>query len=829
MATPGPLERHNLAAHPEFGAVLEKVASELRPDLPPAHVPAFFRARGRRHDFLLDPANFSVVDAGEPTAALGCVVCGIGSRRQYAFHVRCADGSVQGPVGSSCIFEHVLGVERARGYGNSLRGLLRDLPHYRQHSAWLDDGQLDYDAYLRRAALGYLTDARLRARAQLTRTQQQALDRLRAAGQPLSPTLYATLLQRGQDLALRSPQPPPPAPAEPDLPLSAALRSRARAHLDEVIGALPAFTRSFVLRALEDGQVPVASYLRRAIEDAVQSAERHAQSRERLARAAKPQRAVAATLPSRGRPTAPQREAVDRWDEVRRFLSPETADRVWPGLRSGRALLSADDCRELDRAVREANEERERRWAGHALRVWSAATDHHLDGELLRVALERANRGKLIAVLESGRPLSGEVCWSLQRLTQPLLNPQPEPALRRSDTFLQLVWTLALQRRVETTVAKTSHSLSWLSALSGPYADFLQGRAVDVPSVVRVLRQHRSRRDVGTIVLPPRVIAEVQERWPTLQARLSPTARAMLTPPLGPQRAVSLSTFEEVVHALAQPASPRLPDVSPHRPERPASLPESAPVPPKAPELRPVPPELLVLVRSHPQMLSRVSPRLRPTLEAALQNGTPLSPGLLQLLRITVKEFTRERTWSAFATALAEEAERLGRAPLARDLAVEERGPFWRQNLGPVFEAYRRGVDPDGALVLQAAQLLEQDSALKEAVGRPVPEEPAAPGHLRDGRHFLDALARQAGRLGQTEAARKLADPALEVRWLALLPVGWRGYRTDGVVTAAAVRAALDRARGVDQLAAESAVAAPGHGGTRATSGERCHTGRDRD
>ncbi|PTA66406.1 hypothetical protein C8263_18105 [Deinococcus arcticus] len=37
------------------------------------------------------------------------------------------------------------------------------------------------------------------------------------------------------------------------------------------------------------------------------------------------------------------------------------------------------------------------------------------------------------------------------------------------------------------------------------------------------------------------------------------------------------------------------------------------------------------------------------------------------------------------------------------------------------------------------------------AVSQIVPTEPAVLDHLRDARHFLDALARQAEQLGQTE------------------------------------------------------------------------------
>ncbi|MDL2343875.1 hypothetical protein QOL99_06900 [Deinococcus sp. MIMF12] len=796
MTTPGSLERHNLAAHPEFGAVLEKVASELRPDLPPSHVPAFFRTRGRRHDFLLDPGNFSVVDAGQPTTALGCVVCGVGSRRQYAFYVRCADGSVQGPVGSSCIFEHVLDVHKARGYGNSLRGLLRDLPYYRQHRSWLEDSQLDYDAYLRRAALAYLTDARLRTQAQLTRAQQLALERSRAAGQPLPPPLYATLLQRGQDLDRRSPPAPPPAPTEPDLPLPADLRRRVQARQDEVLGDLPAFTRAFVLRALGDGKLPVAPYLRRMVEEAVQSAERHAEGRERQSRAAKPQRATSAKTTPRDRPTALPREVRDRWEEVQRFLSPDVADRVWTALRFADDPLTADDRRELDRAMREANEERGRRWAGHARRIWSAA-DHHLDGDLLRTALERANRGPLIAALKSGRPLDVKILRTLQELTQPLLNPQPEPALRRSDTFLHLVRALAVQHRIETTVAKTSHAMSWLGALGEPYADFLRGHAVDVTAVVRILRQHRSRRDVGTLVLPPRVIAELRERWPTVQTQLSPTVRGLLAPPLDPQHAASLATFEEVLYALAQPLSAPLPAGTPQRTVRPTPPPKPMPPTPKPPEQRPIPLELLALVRRHPQMLSRLSPKLRPILEAAVRDGTRLTPGLLQLLELTAREFTRERTWPAFVAALVQEADRQGRAALARDLVDRDLAAFWRHGLAAVFESYRRGIDPNEAIVRHAVQLLEQERVLKEAASRPVPTAPAVPDDQRNARHFLATLARQAERLGQEETARKLVDPALEARWLALLPAGWRSYRQDGVVGAATVKAALERAQGL--------------------------------
>lgn len=91
MLIPDTSKRHNLRDHPEFSALLEKIALELQPDLPATQVTAYFDAGGHRHSFRLDPAHFSVIDAGQPVTGTWCLICQVNTRRQFAFYVECSD------------------------------------------------------------------------------------------------------------------------------------------------------------------------------------------------------------------------------------------------------------------------------------------------------------------------------------------------------------------------------------------------------------------------------------------------------------------------------------------------------------------------------------------------------------------------------------------------------------------------------------------------------------------------------------------------------------------------------------------------------------------
>lgn len=197
------LKRHSLAAHPEFTLLLQQISREIAPHLGSGLVSATFVAQGTRHAFSLQPENFEVARTRRPTVALRCVVCQVRTARQYGFFVRGEDGEVRGPIGSSCLFRHVLGRERARAYGARLNTLLRTFDEPGPDLGIQEDEWLDYVAYLRRLCLPYLLDEQLRREARLTVREVQDFQRAMDGGQPLSPTLYRALLVKGERMAAR--------------------------------------------------------------------------------------------------------------------------------------------------------------------------------------------------------------------------------------------------------------------------------------------------------------------------------------------------------------------------------------------------------------------------------------------------------------------------------------------------------------------------------------------------------------------------------------------------------------------------------------------------
>ncbi|WP_412028716.1 hypothetical protein [Deinococcus yunweiensis] len=110
---------------------------------------------------------------------------------------------MRGPIGSSCIFTHVLGLERARAYGTRFHALMRSLAAPTPDLGLQEDEELDYSAYLRRLSLEYLLDGQVRLKARLTAIQLEAFERTANAGQPLSPAQYAALLRRGERVSER--------------------------------------------------------------------------------------------------------------------------------------------------------------------------------------------------------------------------------------------------------------------------------------------------------------------------------------------------------------------------------------------------------------------------------------------------------------------------------------------------------------------------------------------------------------------------------------------------------------------------------------------------
>ncbi|WP_412028686.1 hypothetical protein [Deinococcus yunweiensis] len=191
------LPRYPLAGHPEFTALLAQVAHEVGIEQ------AVFTGDDGRHVFTLRAESFEVARSRRATTALGCVACGTRKARQYAFFVRCDDGRVRGPVGSTCVFTHVFGLERARAYGARLNTLMRRLDAPAPDLGLQEDEAHDYADYLRRLSLEYLLDGQVRLRAGLTSIELKSIERAIQAEFPLSPALYTALRRKGERVSKR--------------------------------------------------------------------------------------------------------------------------------------------------------------------------------------------------------------------------------------------------------------------------------------------------------------------------------------------------------------------------------------------------------------------------------------------------------------------------------------------------------------------------------------------------------------------------------------------------------------------------------------------------
>lgn len=694
------LEHHTLRDHPEFSLLLQKIAGEVDPTLPPIRVPAFFQVRGKRFPFLLDPHRFSVADAGRPTATLGCMVCGVGSRRQYGFFVECTDGVTRGPIGSACIFEHVLGAQRAKGYGVGLRGLVKDLPHYRLHREWLDAAPLDYDAYLRRAALTYLTDARLREQARLTRAQLNALEHSRSLEQPLSPDLYAVLFQRGQGLVV--PSLPPPVPAERDQPLPEGLRIRARPHLQAVVQQVPNLIRAFVRRAVEDETTVVAPYIHHLIEETVLHLEHRVDAPVRSSTQSKP-----LPVSAKVRLAAPASVLIARKTELQPFLRPALFNTIFL-TKGGKRLapLTDHDRVQLNEAFQAADDVWQKRWARHMAQISADLSSSSLS-ELLWTALTVSPK-KSLKALHSDAPLSVSTLIIIREANDNLANPQSLPALRTPAVFLNLIHVIAAHHRItkaiETLTKPTRHG-SWLNALRVELTHFLQGKPFAVSGTLNILRHHQPTRGLSVIEIIPELHDETSRRWAEINFLLSPRTRAAclalpnqktlrhdqlhelirtLSRTRNPQPDQSLRTRANLTLTLAGQAFARgdldfgqelaelanaesfkhptqlNPQWTAYRDQKlvtlPAALRHISGAPPAAlrapepiaiqrpkllPNYQPLPDYLLAFIRAHPEaVLARCQQKTRAVVEQAMQESSPVAAGVIQLLQSIVQELS---------------------------------------------------------------------------------------------------------------------------------------------------------------------------------------------
>lgn len=255
MADP---ERYSLNGHPEFTRVLDRIAAEIAPGTSSQEVSSItFRYGDQLSSFLLTAENFEVVRNDEDGGP-GCIVCELRKKRHYQFYVQCEDGQWRGPVGSSCVFKHVLGIERAQAWGRALHTLVRRVmepPVGQADLAVHEDEEFDYDGYLRRLSLPYLLDSEVLRRASLTQNQLSHFEQCRDTGRPLPVALYTVLKAKGKRITLALTQRPllreVPYRNHPQYPLTRPVDTLPLRFDDDV--NIKPFTMSFKAGWTEDG------------------------------------------------------------------------------------------------------------------------------------------------------------------------------------------------------------------------------------------------------------------------------------------------------------------------------------------------------------------------------------------------------------------------------------------------------------------------------------------------------------------------------------------------------------------------------------------------
>lgn len=138
-----------------------------------------------------------------------CKVCDTNRDRRYAFFIRCEDGVEHGPVGTGCVFRHVLGESSGKKFSVKLQKITEDQGHLAEHARMIKESK-DYVAYLERIGVGWIMDGVEYRRLKLTGAQFRELAVRRSGCLPIPKNLLAALLKH--QVLSASPEIPKPAP-----------------------------------------------------------------------------------------------------------------------------------------------------------------------------------------------------------------------------------------------------------------------------------------------------------------------------------------------------------------------------------------------------------------------------------------------------------------------------------------------------------------------------------------------------------------------------------------------------------------------------------------
>ncbi|BDP44122.1 hypothetical protein DAETH_40910 (plasmid) [Deinococcus aetherius] len=135
-----------------------------------------FRRDGHTYTLPLSPEAYTFQDHGSG-GHHDCVACRVDRPRRFALFVHTAQGVV-GPLGSTCLFERVLGLRsrEAQRLSRVLEQIAREASHREAHAPLLRESG-SHPLYLRALGFEWTRDARLLARAPLTPPQREALRR----------------------------------------------------------------------------------------------------------------------------------------------------------------------------------------------------------------------------------------------------------------------------------------------------------------------------------------------------------------------------------------------------------------------------------------------------------------------------------------------------------------------------------------------------------------------------------------------------------------------------------------------------------------------------
>lgn len=181
--------RYALGTEPQFRWLITELSARFGSDrilkLP-------FKRGNAEHTFKLHANHFSFEDHRDDRQ-IDCRVCETVRDRRFALYVTCTDGEVRGPIGSSCLFVHVLSRSESQDIARRLEQIARDTVHMEDH-ARLQEVHRSHPLYLRALDLEWCMNADALERAGLhAATRARLAQWHRTPLAPLPRTLYEAL------------------------------------------------------------------------------------------------------------------------------------------------------------------------------------------------------------------------------------------------------------------------------------------------------------------------------------------------------------------------------------------------------------------------------------------------------------------------------------------------------------------------------------------------------------------------------------------------------------------------------------------------------------